>query len=210
MLILPDLDWCSVNRRWNRPLAAVALFAVLQFLSLVAAAQVPVADDPVETDGEKLLKAETDLQLLNSHQFVRNEMLVARRAEARLKSILQRDPNSPFRFQVEQQLDAVGEILGAHNLAIATFYSKRSHGLKGAQGRLLAVVRDCPHFSRMDEVLILLADVSLRDERPEEAAAYLKQLISNYPLSSLLPRAFDRLSEIEASSWEGNEKSEHR
>lgn len=185
---------------FSRALAAIVLISTLHLLSPVAVAQEATGDVRVESDIDELLKAESDLTLLHSGQFVRNESNLQIAVERRLNGILQRDPNSPFRFQVEQDLISVGELLARKHLAIATFYLNRSRatgsGTKGAQGRLLEIARKYPRFSQMDEVLFKLAEISQRVECPDDAAAFLRKLISDYPLSSYLGPAFEKLNEI--------------
>ena len=132
------------------------------------------------------------------------------RVEKQLNGILQRDPGSAFRFQIEQDLTSVGEILSKSHLEIGTLYLARFRttgtGLKGAEGRFLEVVKKYPRFSQMDEVLSKLAEVALLDQRPEDAAASLRKLVLDYPMSSYLSAAFATLNEIAARSWESTEK----
>lgn len=159
-----------------------------------------------------MFRAEADLRLLVSGQFFRNEMSAAIAVKRQLRSILQNDPGSPFRFQIEQDLFSVGEILAKHDLAIASYYLQRGivrGSTKGAEGRLLQITREYPGYSKMDEVLLKLADISVRDERPDDASAYLRKLLSDYPLSDYAGAAFEKLNLIGVAASQASEKSEH-
>lgn len=209
MLTVSGMKVFSPHRCLNRVLATFAVIAMIHGLTAIARAQGAVADEKVASDGEELLKAETDLKLLHSGQFVRDESNMAVKVERRLENILQRDPSSPFRFQIEQDLDSVGEILAPHHLAIATMYMKRWQN-RGAQSRLLQITSKYPHFSQMDEVLFKLAEVSLRDEVPDDACVYLRKLVSNYPVSRYVPSAFEMFNQIAVRSGESTEKPERQ
>jgi outer membrane protein assembly factor BamD (BamD/ComL family) len=196
-----------------RILPALVLIAFLHLLPSFAAAQQNAGDEMTQVpDVAVLIKAEADLQVLNSGQFVRDQQNLPYRIERRLNEILERDPGSPLRFQIEQDLTAVGEILGAKHLAIATLYlnryRERGTGLKGAQGRLLIILQKYPHFSRMDEVLLMMAEVSMREELPDDASAYLRRLISDYPSSSRVAVAIEQLIEIPPTASERRDKPE--
>jgi hypothetical protein len=193
--------WRILQKSRHRPgeggSQVLVLILGLHLLTVVAVAQEGANEVQVGSDGEILATAEADLELLHSTQSLPNGVIVARRADAQLRSILQRHPNSVFRFQVEEDLAAVGELLAEHNLLIAKIYSQRGHGLKGARGRLLQIVKDYQRYSKMDEVLFLLADLSMRDENPDESAAYLGKILSNYPLSGYFKQAWEKLNQIE-------------
>ncbi len=90
----------------------------------------------------------------------------ARKAEQRLKVLLQQYPKSVLRDTVEARLREVQENLAMHNLQIARFYYDVKYetgkgGLKGSQSRLKEIVDKYPCFSFNDEVFFRLAnDVS--------------------------------------------------
>src|SRR5688500_1685407 len=85
----------------------------------------------------------------------------ARKAEQRLKSLLQQYPKSALRPIVESRLQEVQENLAMHNLTIARYYwevkyKTQGRALKGAQSRLKEIVDKYPCFSYNDEVLYRL------------------------------------------------------
>jgi len=127
----------------------------------------------------------------------------ARKAELKLKVLLQQYPNSPLRSTVESRLQEVQENLAMHNLQIARFYydvkySTGKGGLKGAQSRLKEIVDKYPCFSYNDEVFYRLASTYQAEEEPDEAARYYQKLVTEFPESEYLDKAKDQLKIIGA------------
>ncbi len=126
----------------------------------------------------------------------------ATKSEVQLKAILQAFPNTPLRNEITMRLNEVQENLAMHNLQIARFYYGRNEnnkgGLKGAQSRLLEIVRKYPNFSYMDEVLAKLGATYMLEEEPDEAAKYYQQLARDYPNSEFVEKASEQLGVIGA------------
>ncbi len=126
----------------------------------------------------------------------------ARKAEQRLKSLLQQYPKSSLRPIVESRLREVQENLAMHNLTIARYYGDKfalgKGGLKGSQSRLKEIVEKYPCFSFNDEVLFRLASTYQSEEEPDEAAKYYQQLIAGYPDSEFNEKAREQLNIIGA------------
>jgi len=126
----------------------------------------------------------------------------ARKAEQRLKALLQQYPKSSLRPVVEDRLREVQENLAMHNLTIARFYGNKFEqqkgGLKGAQSRLKEIVDKYPCFSYNDEVLFRLASTYQSEEEPDEAAKYYQQLVQGYPDSEFNEKAREQLNIIGA------------
>ena len=127
----------------------------------------------------------------------------ARKAEQRLKVLLQQYPQSPLRATVEARLAEVQENLALHNLQIARFYydvkySTGKGGLKGSQSRLKEIVDKYPCFSFNDEVFYRLATTYQAEEEPDEAARYYQKLVQEYPESEFLEKAKEQLGIIGA------------
>lgn len=127
----------------------------------------------------------------------------ARKAEQRLKVLLQQFPDTPLRTAAELRLREVQENLAMHNLQVARFYYKRNEnnngGLKGAQSRLREILEKYPNFSYMDEVLMRLGDLYVQEEEPDEAAKYYQQVVRDWPNSEFAERAKDQLTKIGAA-----------
>jgi hypothetical protein len=170
------------------------------------------AQDRVETASNQstadvLAKVEETLLVLKSQTGPKNIDLV-RRLERQLTSILQTEPNTIFRERIESNLDLVNENLAFHDLLVAQLYmgSTHFHSLRGAASRLGGITQKYPKFSKMDEVLIRLAQVALEDERKDDATIYLWRLVCNYPGSEYIGSAFQQLNQIGVKSWEGCQK----
>lgn len=127
----------------------------------------------------------------------------ARKAEQRLKVLLQQYPQSSLRPTVEARLQEVQENLAMHNLLIARFYydvkyKTQKGGLKGAQSRLKEIVDKYPCFSYNDEVFFRLASTYQDEEEPDEAAKYYQKLVQDFPDSEFNEKARQQLNIIGA------------
>ena len=127
----------------------------------------------------------------------------AKKAEQRLKVLLQQYPKSPLRATVEARLREVQENLAMHNLLIARFYydvkySTGKGGLKGAQSRLKEITDKYPCFSFNDEVFYRLASTYQAEEEPDEAARYYQKLVQEFPDSEFNEKAREQLNIIGA------------
>jgi len=155
----------------------------------------PLADDAM------LKVAEAEMRQMGLSD---RDITHARKAEQRLKALLQQYPQTKLRPTVEDRLREVQESLAMHNLVIARFYYEsryqkgRGTGLKGAQSRLKEIVDKYPCFSYNDEVLFRLATTYQNEEEPDEAAKYYQQLIQAFPESEFTDKAREQLSIIGA------------
>ena len=154
----------------------------------------PLADDAL------LKVAETEMRQMGLPD---REISHARKAEQRLKALLQKYPQSELRPQVELRLREVQDNLAMHNLQVARFYydarySHKKGGLKGAQDRLKEIVEKYPNFCSMDEVLFRYANTFQEEEEPDEAAKLYQQLVRDYPNSEYIEKAKEQLNIIGA------------
>lgn len=154
----------------------------------------PLADDAM------LKVAESEMRQMGLSD---RDISHARKAEQRLKVLLQQFPQSKLRPLVELRLNEVQENLAMHNLQIGNFYYKAKYetgkgGLKGAQSRYKEIVEKYPNFSLLDEVLFRLATTYQQEEEPDEAAKYYQQILRNHPNSEFGERAREQLSIIGA------------
>ena len=125
----------------------------------------------------------------------------ARKAEQRLKALLQQYPQTNLRSIVEDDLRETQESLAMHSYEIGNFYLDARYkghrgGLKGAQSRYKEVVDKYPNFSLRDGVLFRLAFTYQQEEEPDEAAKYYQELLRNFPNSDYAEKAKDQLSII--------------
>ena len=133
----------------------------------------------------------------------------AKRAETRLKALLQSYPNSILKTEAQKRLDEVQNNLGLHNLYIANYYYSQSvgqgkSGLKGAQSRYLEILEKYPNFGYMDEALYKLAVTYMTEEETDQAARYFQKIISDYPNSEYVEKSKEQLNLIGASIPEPN------
>ena len=154
----------------------------------------PLADDAM------LKVAESEMRQMGLPD---REITHAKKAEQRLKVLLQQYPKSSLRPIVEDRLREVQENLAMHNLSIARFYQDARYkqakgGLKGAQGRLKEIVERYPCFSYNDEVLYRLATTYQAEEEPDEAAKYYQELVQTFPQSDYNEKAREQLNIIGA------------
>ena len=128
----------------------------------------------------------------------------ARKAEQRLKALLQQYPQTKLRPDVQKRLIEVQENLAMHNKTVGDFYfdsryKHRGGGLKGAQSRYKEIVDKYPYFSFMDDVLFRLATTYREEEEPDEAAKYYQRIVRDYPNSDFVEKAREQLNIIGAT-----------
>ncbi|MGI8835214.1 MAG: outer membrane protein assembly factor BamD [Pyrinomonadaceae bacterium] len=156
----------------------------------------PLADDAM------LKVAESEMRQMGLSD---RDVTHARKAEQRLKALLQQYPQTNLRASVEDHLRETQESLALHNLGVARFYHEarynkgRGTGLKGAQSRLKEIIDKYPNFSLRDEVLFRLATTYQLEEEPDEAAKYYQDLLRNFPNSDYTEKAKEQLSIIGAA-----------
>ena len=133
----------------------------------------------------------------------------AKRAENRLKALLQQYPNSILRKDAEIRLKQVQDNLGLHNLNVANYYytmsvDQKKGGLKGSQSRYREILDKYPEFTFMDEVLYKLAVTYLLEEETDQAARYFQRIVRDFPNSDYVEKSKEQLGLIGASIPEPN------
>jgi outer membrane protein assembly factor BamD len=155
--------------------------------------------DPLADDAS-LKVAEAEMRQMG---LSNRDISHARKAELRLKVLLQQYPKSSLRDIVEARLREVQENLAMHNLQVARFYYDVKYltnkgGLKGSQSRLKEIVDKYPCFSYNDEVYYRLGATYQAEEEPDEAARYYQKLIQEFPESQYNEKAREQLNIIGA------------
>ena len=128
----------------------------------------------------------------------------AKRAETRLKAMLQQCSQTFLKGEAEERLRQVQDNLGLHNLLIANYYyslsiDQKKGGLKGSQSRYREIVDKYPNFGYMDEVLYKLANTYLVEEETDQAARYYQKIVSEYPNSEYVEKSKEQLQLIGAT-----------
>ncbi len=123
----------------------------------------------------------------------------AKRAEVRLKALMQQYPSTILKDAATTRLNEVQDNIGLHNLLIANYYytlsvDQKKGGLKGAQSRFREILDKYPNFKFMDEVLFKTAITYQIEEETDQAARYFQRLVSDYPNSPYLEKAKEQLT----------------
>jgi outer membrane protein assembly factor BamD len=154
--------------------------------------------DPL-SDRVMLKVAEAEMRQMG---LANRDVTRARKAEQRLKAILQQFPNTSLRDDVNLRLSQVQENLGLHSLQVARFYQDKfergNGGLKGAQSRLREILEKYPNFSYRDEVLFRQGWLYIQEEEPDEAAKYFQQVVRDFPNGDYVEKAKEELTKIGA------------
>jgi outer membrane protein assembly factor BamD len=156
--------------------------------------------DPL-ADSAMMKVAETEMRQMGLSD---RDITHARKAEQRLKALLQQYPQTRLRPEVLERLRQVQDNLAMHNLQIARFYfdaryKGKKGGLKGSQDRLKEIVEKYPNFCLMDEVLYRFATTFQEEEEPDQAAKFYQQLVRDYPNSEFVEKAKEQLNIIGAA-----------
>ncbi len=122
----------------------------------------------------------------------------ARRAEQKLKVLIQQYPNTLLRGDVDKRLSQVQDNLGLHDLQIGNYYyalaiEQKKSGLKGAQSRYREILQKYPNFGYMDEALFKLAVTYQVEEETDEAIKYFQRVVSDYPGSDYVGKSKQQL-----------------
>jgi outer membrane protein assembly factor BamD len=133
----------------------------------------------------------------------------AKRAETRLKALMQQYPNSILKPEAEKRLAEVQDNLGLHGLYIANYYytqsvDQKKGGLKGAQSRYREIIEKYPNFSFADEALYKLAVTYLVEEETDQAARYFQRIVRDFPNSDWVEKSKEQLGLIGATIPEPN------
>jgi len=151
-------------------------------------------------DAAMLKVAETEMRQMGLSD---RDITHARKAEQRLKVLLQQYPQTKLRPEVELRLREVQDNLAEHNFNIAIYYRdhyiNKKGGLKGSQDRLKEIIEKYPTYCRLDEVYFNYGWTFMQEEEPDEAAKYFQILVRDYPNSELVDKAKDQLNIIGAA-----------
>ena len=155
--------------------------------------------DPL-ADEVMLKVAETEMRQMGLPD---RDVAHARKAEQRLKALMQQFPNTALRPDAQIRLNEVQENLAMHTFQIGNFYMAKyerdaASNPKGAQSRYREVIEKYPNFSRRDRALYLLANTYVLEEEPDEAAKYFQEIVRNHPTSEFAEKAAAQLEAIGA------------
>ncbi len=119
-------------------------------------------------------------------------------ALAEFKKAVAAYPTSEQAKTAQEKIKDCEERLAEHQYLIGSQYLN-SHAYKAATSRLADILTAYPNFSGMERVYFSLGDAYFRGGKLPEAVPYFTKLVSDYPRSPLVPKAQERLKEIEAA-----------
>src|SRR5215475_8553774 len=103
----------------------------------------------------------------------------AKMAEEEFQTFLQKYPNDPLVPQTTQRLREVQEILAEGDFRIGYYYYVKGDR-RAAGGRLLAVTKRYPLYSKSDKALWMLGDIFEKSEKKEIASVYYSRIVRDY------------------------------
>lgn len=108
-------------------------------------------------------------------------------------------PASSFVAEAEARTREARQLLAEHEYVVGRFYAVRE-AYMAAIDRYKVILDRFPHYSDKPKVYFGLAEALAALGRDEEARAYLKLLIANYPDHEVSPAAADMLRKLERKS----------
>ena len=115
-------------------------------------------------------------------------------------SIFASAAQGPTRGPVEPARDQTMEITAKHNLEIARWYITKRKAYEGGRDRLQEIIDGYPEFSRMDEVMFWMGEVSLKLKKNDKAEEFYNKLLKAYPASEFVKKAQERLEELKVET----------
>lgn len=105
-------------------------------------------------------------------------------------------PDHDYAPIVRQYRHEIQESLALADLGVGKFYQIRQKNPVGGRLRFEEILKKYPEFSKMDEVLFLLASGQEKTNRPEEAALNYQKIVREFPFSQFNDEAKARLNSL--------------
>ena len=136
------------------------------------------------------------LQVANTHYKQMDkpdrDRTEAKAAEEEFQTFLAKYPKDPLVPKAEQRLREVQEVLAEGDFRIGYYYYVKGDK-RASAGRLLAITKRYPLYSRSDEALWMLGDIFEKSEKKEIASIYYQRIVRDYPLSGRVNDAKGKL-----------------
>jgi outer membrane protein assembly factor BamD len=116
-------------------------------------------------------------------------------AQDEFQIFLQKYPKDPLAPKAEQHLREVQEVIAEGDYRIANYYYIKGDK-RAAAARLMTITQRYPLYSKSDTTLWMLGNIFESTERKDIAGAYYAAIVRNYPLSSRVPGAKDKLTAL--------------
>ncbi len=118
-------------------------------------------------------------------------------ALAEFRQVVTRFPGSDQAKQAEAQIRDCEERLAEQEYMIGTqYYQQKAY--KASTGRLSEILTTYPSFKDMDGVYFYIADSYFKSGKADQAGPYFAKLLSDYPKSSYIKKAQERMKEIQS------------
>jgi len=118
-------------------------------------------------------------------------------AEAEFKEFLLKYPDSPLIFRVKGRLRQTQEVLAQGDFFTANLYYQHNAFL-AARSRFQEIIDKYPDFSGGDQALFYLGQSLEHLRKGHDAVLYYSHVITDFPLSPLVPQAKSRLTALKA------------
>jgi outer membrane protein assembly factor BamD len=115
-----------------------------------------------------------------------------RLAQAEFKEFLLKYSDSDLMPRAKARLREVQEVLAQGEFEVARYYYEKRAD-PAAESRLKEIVNHYPSFSEADRACWYLAQTYERMKKPKDAVPYYARIITDYPLSSIVPDAKQQL-----------------
>ncbi|MEP6716242.1 MAG: outer membrane protein assembly factor BamD [Terriglobia bacterium] len=121
----------------------------------------------------------------------------ATRAEDECRQLIKQYPNSKYRKQTEQKLRDIQEVLADKEFKTGDFYYHNGR-LPAAANRFTYLTQQYPLYSGSDQALWQLADAyrKIGDRFETQEGDALTKIVKDYPFSSHVPAAKERLNAL--------------
>lgn len=123
------------------------------------------------------------------------DLTQTRLAEAEFKEFLLKYSDSDLMPRAKARLREVQEVLAQGEFEVAHFYYEK-HANPAAESRFLEIVNHYPSFSEADKACWYLAQTYERLKKPKEAVPYYARILTDYPLSPIVPEAKKELAAL--------------
>ncbi len=121
----------------------------------------------------------------------------AEMAEAEFKEFLLKYPDSPLIAQVKGRLRQTQEVLAEGEYFTANFYYTHN-AFRAAKSRFEEIIDKYPNFSGGDNALYYMGQCLERLRQGNDAVVYYSHVVTDFPLSPLVPQAKARLTALKA------------
>ncbi len=105
-------------------------------------------------------------------------------------------PASPYVARAEERIADCQRLLAEHEITVGRFYAQRKAHL-AAIDRFKLVLDQFPAYKDKPQIYFYMAESLAGLERADEARAYLRLLLENYPGHRVIPDARELLEEID-------------